>query len=85
MRLDRERLMERIRLALADLPASIDANYELAFDEAASPAARQYAIRNLLRRGSARSESTQPDPEFVAEPMSEKTRAVLEAIFDRLK
>jgi hypothetical protein len=85
MPLDPVRLLDRIKLALSDRPASIDAMYELAFDESASPAARQYAIRNLLRHGCARPESTQPDPEFTPEPMSEKTRAALEGILARLK
>src|SRR5262245_14368017 len=85
MPLERERLMEKIRAARADFPASIDASNELAFDESASPAARQYAIRNLLRQGYARPESTQPNPDFSPEPMSDKTRSILTGILERLK
>ena len=77
--------MERIKLAQSIVPASLDSLYELAFDETASRAARQYAIRNLLRRGYARPESAQPRSDFCPEPMSDKTRSVLGAILESLK
>jgi hypothetical protein len=87
--MDSKRLIDQITGKIAQgkaaMPAAIEQIYDLAYDESASAAARQYAVRNLLKNGHARPESPQPNPDFQPQPMSDETRAYLLGLLERLK